>query len=64
MALTGGCKTSFPKPRRSVLETGFIVWFVNFLHAMLLLGIRGALLLVAILNIIDVTQTQHAIHRT
>ena len=46
------------------METGFIVWLVNFLHAMLLLGIRGALLLVAILNIIDVTQTQHAIHRT
>ena len=64
MALTGGCKTSFPKPRRSVMETGFIVWFVNFLHAMLLLGIRGALLLAAIPNVIDVTQTQHATHRT
>ena len=46
------------------METGFIVWFVNFLHAMLLLGIRGALLLAAIPNVIDVTQTQHAIHRT
>ena len=46
------------------METGLIVWFVNFLHAMLLLGIRGALLLVAIPNVIDVTQTQHATHRT
>lgn len=44
-------------------ESGFIVWFFNVLQGLLVLGILGGLLLVAIFYVIDVTQTQHAIRR-
>ena len=44
-------------------DSGFVVWFFSVLQGLLVLGVLGGILLVAIMYVIDVTQTQHAIRR-